>query len=227
MMSRSTRESFMTRLHKPLGRTATIKEIPTPPEVDESIARLVQQDADLFGIFCERAAATGMKVHKVTQDTLHSAMSIRLREENAHTVGISMTNPKVMENAVTRAGFDIQDWQNTPGKEGLDAQFDLDAGITDVHAAIAETGSLICQSGANHTRGMSLIVPWHLAIVNKSQIMADLIDFWNDRSALSSHQMPASIAIITGPSKTADIEGVLITGVHGPAKVDVFVVEDL
>ena len=137
-----------------------------------------------------------------------------------------MTDPKAMENEVTRAGFEIHDWHLTPGKEGLDEQFELDAGITDVHAAIAETGSLICQSSERNTRGMSLIVPWHLAIVNKSQIMADLIDFWDDRSALSSSQMPSSIAIITGPSKTADIEGVLITGVHGPAMVDVFVVED-
>lgn len=226
-MTRSTRQSFLARLHAPLGRTATIKQIPTAPQVDESIARLVAKDADLFTIFCQRASATGMKVHKVTQDTLHSAVNIRLREENAGKISISMTNPSVMENAVTRAGFEIHDWHLTPGKAGLDQQFELDAGITDVHAAIAETGSLICQSDQCHTRGMSLIVPWHLAVVNKSQIMADLIDFWNDRSVLSSSQMPSSIAIITGPSKTADIEGVLITGVHGPAKVDVFVVEDL
>lgn len=227
MMTRSTRESFLARLHKPLGRTATIPEPPEPPAVDESIARLVQPDADLYAVFCEKAAATGMKVHKVTQDTLYPTMIQRLREENISKLGISMSNPQVTDSAIKSAGFEVHDWKATPGKEGLDQQFDLDAGITDVHNAIAETGSLICQSGANHTRGMSLIVPWHLAIVNKSQIMPDLIDFWNDRSGLSPAQMPASIAIITGPSKTADIEGVLITGVHGPAKVDVFVVEDL
>lgn len=225
-MTRSTRQTFLARLHKPLGRTATIKEVPTPPAVDESIARLVQHDADLYDIFCTRATATGMKVHKVTRDTLYPAMTQRLREENISRISVSMNDPQVTESAVKSAGFELRDWKAVTGKAGLDQQFELDAGITDVHNAIAETGSLICQSGANHTRGMSLIVPWHLAIVKKSQIMPDLIDFWNDRSSLSSHQMPASIAIITGPSKTADIEGVLITGVHGPAKVDVFVVED-
>ncbi len=225
-MTRSTRESFLSRLHKPLGRTSTITNVPTPPEVDESIARLVQPDADLFSVFCEKATATGMKVHKVTGDSLYTTITQRLREENISKLGVSMTDPTATESAIKSAGFELHDWKAVTGKAGLDAQFDLDAGITDVHNAIAETGSLICQSGANHTRGMSLIVPWHLAIVKKSQIMADLIDFWNDRSGLSAAQMPASIAIITGPSKTADIEGVLITGVHGPAMVDVFVVED-
>jgi L-lactate dehydrogenase complex protein LldG len=225
-MSRSTRESFLSRLHKPLGRTSTITNVPTPPEVDESIARLVQPDADLFDVFCKTAAATGMTVHQVTSDSLYETITARLRDENVRKLSVSMNDPMATESAIKSAGFELHDWKAIPGKAGLDAQFELDAGITDVHNAIAETGSLICQSGANHTRGMSLIVPWHLAIVKKSQIMADLIDFWNDRSGLSAAQMPASIAIITGPSKTADIEGVLITGVHGPAMVDVFVVED-
>ncbi|MBL4702607.1 LUD domain-containing protein [bacterium AH-315-I18] len=223
-MARSTRESFLARLHKPLGRTATIKDIPMPPEVDESIARLVEPDADLFAIFCKTAAATGMTIHQVTQATLHEKMTARLREENVRKLGISMEQGQALTDAVKQGGFEIFDWQANPG---LGNQFDLEAGITDVHGAIAETGSMICESSANHTRGLSLIVPWHLAVVKKSQIMPDLIDFWNDRSSLSSQEMPSSIAIITGPSKTADIEGVLITGVHGPAKVDVFVVEDL
>lgn len=219
-MTKSTRQSFLARLHKPLGRTATIKDIPAPPEVDESIARLVQKDDDLYAIFCEKAAATGMTVHQVSQETLHQTITQKLREENVNKLGINMANPDATQDAVSKAGFEVID-------ADLAGQYALDAGITDVHAAIAETGSLICQSDDKHSRGMSLIVPWHLAVVNESQIMADLIDFWDDRSSLSSEQMPASIAIISGPSKTADIEGVLITGVHGPAKVDLFVVKDI
>ncbi len=225
-MTRSTRESFLARLHKPLGRPSTIINIPDPPEVDESIARLVAKDADLFAIFCDKAAATGMTIHQVTEQTLHESITARLREENVNTLSVCMADSQAMTHAVAQAGMQVQDWKALPGKAGLDRQFELDAGITDVHAAIAETGSLIYQSDAEHSRGMSLIVPWHIAIVKKSQIMADLIDFWNDRSSLDAQGMPASIAIITGPSKTADIEGVLITGVHGPAMVDAFVVED-
>src|SRR5690606_18699946 len=97
---------------------------------------------------------------------------------------------------------------------------------TDVHAAIAETGSLVCCSDGGHSRGLSLIPPVHIAIVRKSDILPDMFDFWPRYAQSQPDELPSSIAFITGPSKTADIEGVLITGVHGPGRVFVLVVED-
>ena len=71
-------------------------------------------------------------------------------------------------------------------------------------------------------RGASLIPPVHIALLDRTQIVGDLFDYF-DR--LASTGLPANINLITGPSKTADIEGILITGVHGPGVVHVLLLE--
>ena len=67
-----------------------------------------------------------------------------------------------------------------------------------------------------------MIPPVHIAVVAQAQIVPDLCDFFDGLGG----SLPANINVITGPSKTADIEGILITGVHGPGDVHVVVVSD-
>jgi L-lactate dehydrogenase complex protein LldG len=87
-----------------------------------------------------------------------------------------------------------------------------------VQRAIAETGTLVCVSGASSARGASLIPPVHIAVLEEGQILADLFDYFEQ---LDPQDLPANVNMITGPSKTADIEGVLVTGMHGPGAVHV------
>lgn len=114
------------------------------------------------------------------------------------------------------------------GIEICDAQddetlFRVDAALTGVEAAVAEYGSIACESGAGQARGASLIPPTHIALVPASRIVPDLCDLFDDARAGT---VPAGISIITGPSKTADIEGVLVNGVHGPKTVHAICVRD-
>ena len=106
---------------------------------------------------------------------------------------------------------------------GDETWFSAVAGITTVAAAVAETGSLLVVSGPRTPRSTSLIPPIHVALVAASQIVPDLVDVF---ARLDAHDLPAGIALITGPSKTADIEGVLVTGVHGPGHVIIILVSD-
>jgi L-lactate utilization protein LutB len=106
---------------------------------------------------------------------------------------------------------------------GDQAMFSADVGVTGVYAAVAETGSLVCVSGPELWRGLSLIPPVHIAVVWHEQIVPDLVDLFTARLPTD---LPASLTLISGPSKTADIEGILITGVHGPGSVHVVVVRE-
>jgi L-lactate utilization protein LutB len=96
--------------------------------------------------------------------------------------------------------------------------------VTGVTHAIAETGSLVLHAGTAEGAGVerldSLAPRTHVAVVLTAQIVPSL---WDYLSTASSSE-PASRIIVTGPSKTADIEGVLITGVHGPGRVVVVLV---
>ncbi len=105
----------------------------------------------------------------------------------------------------------------------LKADPEADAGLTGVEQAIAETGSLLLPGDAARPLGASLWPRVHLAVVPASRVVARLED------ALTPDRVvhhPASV-LVTGPSRTADIEMTLTLGVHGPERVTVFLVEGL
>ena len=99
-----------------------------------------------------------------------------------------------------------------------------DVGITSCDCAIAETGTLMMCSRSGQERLGSLAPPLHIAILERSQIVADLIDAFGRLAAPGFDQLPSNVTFITGPSKTGDIELQLTTGVHGPGKWQVIVV---
>jgi L-lactate dehydrogenase complex protein LldG len=218
-----TREAFLARISAALGRR-TAAAPPEAPLVDESIARLTRRDADLAALFAENACATGMTVHPVGSVgvgdhlvSLASSLGLRTVAVGGSPVLASATR------SLAAAGVTMV----SPQGSSFEGLYEVDAGLTDVQAAIAETGSLVCTSGPDHRRGLSLVPPVHLAIVRRSDIVPDLIDYF----AVLAEQgagggLPGNIVLITGPSKTADIEGVLVTGVHGPREVHILLIDD-
>jgi L-lactate dehydrogenase complex protein LldG len=99
-----------------------------------------------------------------------------------------------------------------------------DIGITSASFAIAETGSLVMISRPGQERLASLLPPVHIAVVERSQILPDLIDLFAELKRAGYDSLPSNVALINGPSKTGDIEMTLTTGVHGPGKWHVIVV---
>ncbi|HEY3241849.1 MAG TPA: lactate utilization protein, partial [Phycisphaerae bacterium] len=128
--------------------------------------------------------------------------------------------PDLMQR-LQRDGIDMIAWHSAPGFESY---YRADAGLTRVDAALAESGTLVCSTGAGRGRGLSLVPPTHIAIVHCSDIVPDMLDYW---PRIDPQALPSSIVFIAGPSKTADIEGILITGVHGPREVHVVLVADV
>ncbi len=89
-----------------------------------------------------------------------------------------------------------------------------DVGISGAAAALAETGSVVVESGPGRSRLATLLPPVHVALVSVHLLTADLFTWLARRSS----GWPASLTIISGPSKTADIEQTLAVGVHGPKR---------
>lgn len=220
------RQSLLGRVRSALNRTQTVAPAEPAPAIDERIARLARPTDDLASLFADRAQVVGMVVHRVTRAQQMPRLLALLQQSAARKVVVGFGDAeqqREIDSALNEAGVAVMDWAKA---EGLDGQYDADAGITDVHAALAETGTLICCSDARHSRGLSLVPPVHVAIVRRSDIVADMIDFWVRYRGQAHTQLPSSIAFITGPSKTADIEGELVQGVHGPGQVHIVLVED-
>jgi L-lactate utilization protein LutC len=92
-------------------------------------------------------------------------------------------------------------------------------GVSGVDYLIAETGSIVLLARPEEPRSLSLLPPVHVAVAERSQLLPDLFDLFAGRTA-----MPSCLTLITGPSKTGDIELRLVTGVHGPGEVHVVLV---
>ncbi|MEQ8790442.1 MAG: lactate utilization protein [Pirellulaceae bacterium] len=97
-------------------------------------------------------------------------------------------------------------------------------GITGVDLAIAETGTLVVCARPGQERLASLLPPVHAAVVLESQLTPDLLDAVAWLGERGCENLTSNVALITGPSKTGDIELQLTTGVHGPGKWHVLIV---
>ena len=82
-------------------------------------------------------------------------------------------------------------------------------------AALAETGSLVVTSGAGKSRMATLLPPVHIAMLPESCLHMDLFTW----TAAREGPLPANLTLISGPSKTADIEQTMAVGVHGPRRL--------
>ena len=95
---------------------------------------------------------------------------------------------------------------------GLCAQAEL--GVSGADAALAETGTIVLRSGPGRSRLATLLPPVHLALVPVERLQPDLFTWTASRAG----RLPAGVTLVSGPSKTADIEQTLAIGVHGPKR---------
>jgi L-lactate dehydrogenase complex protein LldG len=207
-------------IRRALGRSEPLTSPPTPPPIPDSVARLVAKDGNLIDLFIKSAADAHFQLARVTADQLRPELSQFLRQHHCKKIGIpasDVLDRLGIQKAIDDAGATVFRWDQST----LDAAYDLDCGVTDVYAAVAETGSLVIRPDPSHGRALSLVPPIHIAIVEPPNIVADLIDLFEKIATAPS---APNITIISGPSKTADIEGALVTGVHGPGVVQVFLV---
>lgn len=109
----------------------------------------------------------------------------------------------------------------TLGDAPRDQQAAADVGVTGCDAAIAETGSLVFLSGPGRSRTVSLLPPFHVAIVRRDQLVFTMEEFLAANAGRV--QQAASCTFITGPSRTADIELTLTLGIHGPGRVAIVI----
>jgi len=97
-----------------------------------------------------------------------------------------------------------------------------DAAVTveEVFGAVAETGSLVCASEGGRAVQAGLLPSHHVAIVRRGKIFATLDGLFS----VVASAPPTNLTLVTGPSRTADIELTLAIGVHGPEKLDIILV---
>jgi len=214
-------QALLDDLARRMPKAADPATLPLQPLAE---LREVQSGEDLVARFVKEAEAAGCNVQRVAEADWPGAVVGVLQGHGARRVycraqaGTALDEARTarLTAALAEAGIEVT------AETDDETLFTVDAGVTGVTAAIAETGTLACRSGSDAPRGATLIPPVHVALFDAKQIVGDLFDYFE---LLAGTELPANVNLITGPSKTADIEGILVTGVHGPGHVHLMVLE--
>ena len=218
--------NVMQRVRRALGRggehtNGTLAAPPVPPPLPDAVVRLVQRGVDLPALFAQRAGEMKMIVTQVSPDALTAGVVDFVRGKPIQSVALS-DSPLIerlgVRAALEAAGVAVKSWNEI----SLDAMYEYDCAITTVDYAVAESGTFVIKPSASQGRSMSLVPMYHIAIIERGQFLADMIDLFE---LLATDPDRSNYVLISGPSKTADIEMNVVTGVHGPNVVAAFVVE--
>lgn len=216
----SSRETILQRLRNRTGGELTV------PECDFSV--LVRDDwstAERIERFEKMIESVHGEVHHCTEDMWMDRLAEVLTTRGArnllipkrHEIGQALRNAG-REDLPDLLIYDepIESWQAHLFNE-------VDASITSTRGGIAETGSLILWPNDDEPRLMSLVPPVHIAVLQASELYTTFHEAMQAQNWAAG--MPTNALLISGPSKTADIEQTLAYGVHGPKELIVLIIE--
>jgi L-lactate dehydrogenase complex protein LldG len=213
----NARDRILTRL-----RSGGLGAIPPRPEWQPPAYGAARKDR-----FKAMLEASHADVHEVDDDTWPQRLQAILANK-----GVA----RMLYAPTTEAGAKLADaWaggaapQLVPYDQTVEHMkpvlvHEVDAALTTAKGGIAQTGSLILWPTPDEPRLMSLLPPIHVVLVRE----ADLTDSLAQTIAAQgwSSGMPTNVVLVSGPSKTADIEQTLAYGVHGPKELIVLLVAE-
>jgi L-lactate dehydrogenase complex protein LldG len=179
----------------------------------------------LFATFQARAEAVSAEVHRFV--TRLEALAFLLDFLRAESVADAPGSYAVWADGPFLTGLDRTDLaRQVPGLR-FDVTRETSAaakiGIGQVDFAIADTGTLVADSTAVEERLVSTLPAIHIALLPAGEIYPDLAA----AIALLNPRRSPYLSMITGPSRTADIERVLTIGVHGPKRLAIVCIDEL
>ncbi|HTX35166.1 MAG TPA: lactate utilization protein [Bryobacteraceae bacterium] len=207
-----SRDSILHRIRTAVGRSAG------QPPADPPPVRLRVPEMPLQA----RIASTIARVEALAGKAVHTADPLAyVAEAIAGKTAVASNAPFLAECGITglpgvRSGI-------TEIEELRELCATADVGITSADYVLADTGTLVLLSSQREARLISLLPPAHVAVVRRERILTGLDEL------LTVVPQPAgetsSMLLITGPSRTADIEQILVRGVHGPGQITVVIAD--
>ena len=215
------RAAFVDRLRSRLAAgTPTNPAHPLPAPVERvpiAVSTLLDPD-DLVGSFVRNAEAAGVHVTRVEGDAVPPELIDVLLADRTVRRAVATREPEARAVAaqLVARGVEVMPL-------GKDASAAADLGVTGALAGLATTGTVVQHSGLAGGRTASLLPPIHLCVLRASRIVASTAEVL--RTLGDGRALPSNIALVTGPSRSGDIEQIIALGVHGPLEVRVIVLD--
>jgi len=199
--------------HKPAGLPTTVDHRRVLPAVGESFeARLA--------LFAKNAAEL-KATFRVVKDLAELTAQLRELGEAEGWKRTATHKGELSRVAAESLGLPVLLTDDGFDKREMEK---CDAGISECDALVAQTGSALVTSQTAGGRALSVLPPHHVIIARREQLVADLPAAFALIKAKHGANYPSMISFITGPSRTGDIERILVLGAHGPKKLTIFCV---
>ncbi len=175
-------------------------------------------DAEIEQLFTEIGKLNGVTRRLTSRDDLQTALADLVKAEAVKKATVWAT-PELQ-------ALDVAGRLKALGVALISPQVDqrlvaaCELGVTGVDAALAETGTILLRSSPEKPRVVSLLPRVHLALLRPAALRADL------HQAFAEVKNDGYVVLITGPSRTADIELTLTLGVHGPKSLYVWLLDE-
>ncbi len=197
-----------------------VEGIPTPEsfrawlpavgtKLEEQIELFAQNSAQLKTEFvrCANLAEAARHVAALAQEHGWTHLATH---QNELTIPLVERLPQPV--LLTDSAYDVWDLER------------CDAAVSGCDALVAQTGSVLVTSVSAGGRALSVLPPHHIVIARQSQVVADLATALRGAKERYDKNWPSFLSFITGPSRTGDIERILVLGAHGPKKLTVLLV---
>lgn len=175
--------------------------------------------AEQIDLFCTMAEQFGATLARVSDyGDVAAEVSGYLRAHNLPAAIRMGADARLQE-----AGWETE--KNLEVRSGPSDGGDL-AGVSHATAGIAETGTVAMMSGQDNPTTINFLPEHHIIVIKAADIRGDMESVWSMvREKQGKGEMPRALNLITGPSRSGDIEQTILLGAHGPRALHVIVVE--
>ena len=212
------REEILGKVRESLGRRPDSGVPPVSPTVRVAPRKPGDLEAEIAQLLTEIGKLSGVTRRLASREELREALAELVKAEAVKRATL-WTTPDLMtwEVAGTLKELGVE-LVSPQADKHLVAECGL--GVTGVDAALPETGTLLLRSSPDRPRVVSLLPRVHLAILTPAALRADL------HQAFAEAKDAGYSVLVTGPSRTADIELTLTLGVHGPKALYAWVLNE-
>jgi L-lactate dehydrogenase complex protein LldG len=215
MYEAKTKEIVLRRVREALAKSAPF--LPPTPDFTSPLYPAVPIE-DMSILFAENFIRNaGVFIYCENQEDFFDQLYIYKKEQNLQHLYVWERN---LQNALAHAGIEFSDNEETFVR-------DAEASLTTCESLITRTGSILVSSANAGGRRLSIYPPTHIVVAQGSQLVPDIKDALQRVRDKYKENFPSMISMVSGPSRTADIEKTLVMGAHGPKQLVLFLIDDL
>ncbi len=216
------KEALRLEAHRPghaVGSLQSARTVPTPRAWLPVVPNDYEDRAEMFARNCVELRTQFSRVTGLAELT---DKLLELKNAEGWKLIASHQAP-VLRSILPSIGLPILFTEDQPATAEIER---ADVGITVCDALIAQTGSILLTSRSAGGRALSVLPPHHVVIARESQLLPDLPAAFELLKKTYGENYPSLMTLITGPSRTGDIERILVLGAHGPKVLTVVLLPD-